>query len=209
MGFSTGEHNPWQDFPADDYEAHMRHPNVQQLQMLNAIVREQASDYPCDRALYVGICTGNGLEHFPRGVVGLDINPEFLKLCAERHPRMRGRLELVRIDLNQELWRGGKVGLIVANLALEYIDAGRFIEQCRLAGDASTVISVVFQENRGVGRVSSSDVESVKVFNGFHREIEENELIEHFRSEGLQIVNRRAYELPNGKVFVRLDARFG
>lgn len=206
--FGKHVHNPWKDFPAADYENHMRHPNVQQLQTLNRIVREQSSSYASARVLYIGICTGNGLEHLPGNIVGLDINPDFLKICAERHPDMRDRLEVVQIDLNKDLWEGGKVDLIIANLALEYIDVGRFLEQCRLASHATTVTSVVFQENRGIGCVSSSDVESVKVFKGFHREIEEQDLAERFRCAGLKILNRRAYELPNGKIFVRLDARF-
>ena len=37
--------NPWKDINLDDYEQHMSSENVQQLQTLNKLMKEQLSSY--------------------------------------------------------------------------------------------------------------------------------------------------------------------
>lgn len=55
--------NPWKSVLLSTYEAHMALSNVQQLQTLNEITREQLHQYPVNSIAILGVAGGNGLEH--------------------------------------------------------------------------------------------------------------------------------------------------
>ena len=55
--------NPWTSFDIADYERHMSHENVRQLQMLSQLFKSQYADHRPKKLLYLGVCSGNGLEH--------------------------------------------------------------------------------------------------------------------------------------------------
>lgn len=55
--------NPWEEIDLSDYETHMSLDSVQQLQAMNAIMKNQFSDYPVTTAMVLGVAGGNGLEH--------------------------------------------------------------------------------------------------------------------------------------------------
>ncbi|MBM3315539.1 class I SAM-dependent methyltransferase, partial [candidate division WOR-3 bacterium] len=93
----TAADNPWLHVPAADYEAHMGPQGADQSRPLAELF---AGFYRKSRpaALAVpGCATGNGLECVDPAVtkrlVGIDINPEFLRVAAERLPRLRGIAE--------------------------------------------------------------------------------------------------------------------
>ena len=100
--------NPWYHISPADYENHMADPAVRQLQLLNRVFREQYRDYPPGSLVYLGICTGNGLEHIDSEVTdtvwGLDVNEEFLALCADRYGTRINDLRLVKVDINHTLF---------------------------------------------------------------------------------------------------------
>ena len=56
--------NPWEEISLEDYENHMSLDSVNQLQTMNAIMKEQFSAYAADTAMILGVAGGNGLEHF-------------------------------------------------------------------------------------------------------------------------------------------------
>lgn len=200
--------NPWPGIGAQDYETHMAHPALRQLQTLSEMVRDQIADHPARSILYLGVSTGNGLEHVPTTtgrIHGIDCNPEFLEVCRKRHATRLPGLELHCLDLNADCLQGIKVELILANLILEFVDTDAFLRQVQAAMQETTVLSVIFQERRGVGMVSDSGVAAVKVLSGFHREIQRETLIVDLASIGCHPIFESSTVLTDGKVFVRMD----
>lgn len=55
--------HPWQTVPLSDYENHMQLSQVQQLPLLNQIMKEQLTAYPIQSVVILGVAGGNGLEH--------------------------------------------------------------------------------------------------------------------------------------------------
>ena len=55
--------NPWKDILLSDYENHMSLESVQQLQVLNKLMKQQFYTYDIDSIMILGVAGGNGLEH--------------------------------------------------------------------------------------------------------------------------------------------------
>lgn len=81
----------------------MQLDTVMQLQTLSEMMREQFALCEADSVMVLGIAGGNGLEHAERcafeRIYGVDINPDYLKRCAERYPRLDGVLQRICADL--------------------------------------------------------------------------------------------------------------
>lgn len=58
--------NPWVDIDLKDYEGHMKHDSVMQLQALNEMIKEQFATYPVHDIMILDIAGGNGLEHITK-----------------------------------------------------------------------------------------------------------------------------------------------
>lgn len=98
--------NPWTDISLDDYEKHMSLSSVNQLQTMNAMMKEQFEAYPVKSAMVLGVAGGNGLEHVRpekyAAVYGIDINRQYLAAVAERHADLAGILQCLCVDLTSE-----------------------------------------------------------------------------------------------------------
>jgi hypothetical protein len=203
--------NPWYSISPGDYENHMSDPAVQQLQLLNRIFQEQYRDYPPQTLVYLGVCTGNGLEHIDPDVTdsvwGIDVNEGFLALCADRYARRIKNLQLLKVDINHALLEATNVDLIIANLVLEYIDTERFFRQIDKIAGAATVTSLVFQDNKSIPAVSPSGTTALQVLSGFHRDLDLPGLENLIAAAGFHIFKTLTYNLPGGKDFVRVDFR--
>ena len=98
--------HPWQEIALSDYENHMSLDSVLQLQGMNAMMRDQLAFGTGGAVMILGVAGGNGLEHIRkdkwRRVYGVDINAEYLRETARRHPELEGVLECLQVDLAQE-----------------------------------------------------------------------------------------------------------
>ncbi|NTW84105.1 MAG: methyltransferase domain-containing protein [Chlorobiaceae bacterium] len=203
--------NPWPGITAADYEAHMSHPDVLQLQALNSIFQSQYEDYLPETLLYIGICTGNGLEHLrpevTRTVYGIDINEHFLKLCTARYAGSISSLQTRCLDLNHAYFSESTVDLVVVNLVLEFIDSERFIGQLRQVMKKGTVVSIVFQIRHDAPQISSSGVKAMDVLSGFKREVDREFLEKQLYMAGLVRIREQSRIMGDGKELVRIDFR--
>lgn len=201
--------NPWPVIGVADYEAHMSHPAVRQLQAINSIFRSQYEDYMPEKLLCMGIGTGNGLEHVrtetTRIVYGIDVNDSFLETCRSRYADRIGLLQTRLIDLNHDYFTEDTVDLVVANLVLEFIDILRFIGQLKLVSQAGTIVSMVFQVIHNAPFVSCSGVKAIDCLSGFKQEVERDVLEAQLRCEGFVLINELHHMLHDGKELVRLD----
>lgn len=150
----------WSTMKPNDYDAHMAHPNVAQIQKLNAIIKEQFllldDSFKQKYVAILGITNGNGLEHVIDcnidKVIGIDINPEFLQQCRVRYPRMLDNLQLYQLDLIHEASEVCKkitsCHLILANLLIKHIHLHNFINCIKNLPHEHRIVSCVIQSSR-------------------------------------------------------------
>jgi SAM-dependent methyltransferase len=98
----------------------------------------------------IGCSTGNGFEHInterTRRVVGIDINPDYLKILNTRFGGRIPRLELIKADITDPDFLIDPVSMVFAGLVFEYVDvlcALRNIIRCLAAGG---ILLAVLQE---------------------------------------------------------------
>ena len=201
--------NPWTSFDIADYERHMSHENVRQLQMLSQLFKSQYADHLPKKLLYLGMCSGNGLEHIDARVTdtvyGVDINTSFLDVCRARYGASGYNLVLKTIDLNHAFFTDDKVDLIVCNLILEFVDVERFFEQVRLASHDDTVVSLIFQKKNAVQVVSNSGVVAIQKLKDFNQEVKEADIEARIAEHGYQVRSKLKTTLIDGKELIRID----
>ena len=201
--------NPWEKIDLDDYEKHMSLDSVQQLQKMNAIMKEQFDAYPVKTAMVLGVAGGNGLEHVRldkyQTVYGIDINKEYLQAVSERYKDLGDVLQCRRVDLSGNLAALPKAELVIANLLIEYI--GYFVFQNVIRKTDPRYVSCVIQINTD-NEKWVSDSPYIHVFDDLdqvHFQMEEEALVEAMDVIGYSGIMRKAEPLPNGKALLRLD----
>ena len=211
--------NAWNNIKPDEYDAHMSHPNVAQTQMLNRIVKEQFQMLSHERGLgscaaILGITNGNGLEHaIPcdiTEIIGVDINKAFLDECKARFTSLEPRLMLLQLDLTKDTLKSiealSKCDLIIANLLIKHIHLDNFVKIIAGLPKRRRIVSCVIQVNPDGIAVSHSGFEHVFDKIAKLREEENEELItQSMKENSFMLINRSVYDLPNGKLFIRLD----
>lgn len=202
--------NPWTQMPLTLYEKHMSLANVAQLQALNRLMKAQWESYPqASSAVVLGVAGGNGLEYCGdhlQEIYGIDINPDYLKNCAQRFSTMLGdRLKLIQMDLRGPQAKLSAVDLAIADLLIEYVGVPIFCQ--RLAQAAIPCASCVIQSSGPQQDFVSASPYQAQ-FQGIgelHRDVDEMELTAEFEKFHYALIYRDVVELPNGKRFVRLD----
>lgn len=200
--------NPWKDISLSDYENHMSLESVQQLQVLNEIMKNQFYTYDIDSIMILGVAGGNGLEHIDckkiEKVYGVDINQSYLQECKTRYAKLGETLETICVDLMQEEIQLPYVELVVANLLIEYIGYECFQKVIRAI--RPKVVSCVIQINEDDAFVSDSPY--IHAFDGLdeiHHQMNGYYLINAMERTGLHKLLEAEYDLPNGKKFLRMD----
>lgn len=201
--------NPWEEISLDDYEKHMSLDSVQQLQSMNAIMKEQFTAYHVDTATMLGIAGGNGLEHVSpdkyRKVYGVDINAEYLHTVSQRYTELSGVLECLKIDLINEAEKLPQAQFLIANLLIEYIGYRAF--QQAILQTAPKYVSCVIQINTNEEQwVSESPyLHAFDRLDEVHHQMEETALTAAMSEIGYSLILQKSYPLPNGKALMRLD----
>ena len=206
--------NPWRQFPHDTYEKHMGHENVRQLEMLSHIFGEQlavVADVSAPTLAVLGITGSNGLENIEAGrykaVIGIDINGEYLRICRERYGWLP-ELELHQLDLMTEKDRAVNIlkhsDLITANLLVKHIHLENFVD---IVGKLEKpIVSITIQYNPDGSIISQSGYEAAFEDIVEHGEnSDESALDIAMCNLGYEQICRTEYELPNEKIFIRLD----
>jgi hypothetical protein len=213
--------NPWRQLPHDTYEKHMGHENVRQLETLSRIFSDQlalVTDIQKPTIAILGITGGNGLENIKAGdklllagrykaVIGIDINEEYLSICRNRYIHLP-ELELYQIDLMTEKERAVKIlkqaDFITANLIVKHIHLDNFID---IVGKLhKSVVSVTVQFNPDGISLSHSGYEAAfEDIQKHGQNHDEAALTAAMCEAGYSMISRKEYELPNKKLFIRLD----
>jgi len=149
MNRKNNNQNPWLFIPASDYEAHMGSNGVGQLSVLNSIFKDVLQDIRPRSMAVLGCGTGNGFEHInpqiTQKVLGIDINPKYLKILHKRHGDRFPGLELACSDLYIITYPDHSFNLIHAALVFEYVDIEKMLNKVSRWLTKGGVLSVVLQ----------------------------------------------------------------
>ena len=201
--------NPWNEIKLDDYENHMSLDSVNQLQTMNAMMKEQFEAYPVETSMVLGVAGGNGLEHVSKDkyktVYGVDINEEYLCEVDKRYPQLQGILKCLKIDLINEADKLPEAQLVIANLLIEYIGYPAF--QKAVQKIDPEYVSCVIQINTDTAQwVSDSPyIHAFDKLDEVHHQMEDRALEQAMKKIGYSLILNTLKDLPNGKALQRLD----
>uniref|UniRef100_UPI00293052EE class I SAM-dependent methyltransferase n=1 Tax=uncultured Flavobacterium sp. TaxID=165435 RepID=UPI00293052EE len=126
------ESSPWNEIPLEDYENHMSHNSVGQLEILNFLTKKYLDKIKPKICLFIGVAGGNGLEHIDntitQNVIGVDINQSYLDVTKERYEQKINNLELINFDIATDTKVFCKADFIWAGLVLEYTGIDKSLE---------------------------------------------------------------------------------
>jgi len=199
--------------PAADYEGHMGSPGVRQLEFLSRVFGELVREFDPESLLLLGCATGNGLERIESGrlrrLVGLDINPEYLEICRERHGKRLPGLELVRADFASFEAGTASFDFVHAALFFEYVDSESAMRKISRWLKPGGILAVVLQLPHGSGgNVSETEFEGVKVLEAAIRLVDPDVLRRLARRFGFSEARFSRERLASGKEFFTGVYRF-
>ena len=195
--------SPWNEIPLEDYENHMSHNSVGQLEVLNSLTKKYLNKIKPRTCLFLGVAGGNGLEHIDntitQNVIGIDINQGYLDKAKERYEEIITSLELIKFDITTDTKVFCKADFIWAGLVLEYTGIDKSLEFSinNLQRDGNLIISI--QSNNGVQSVSQSGIESMQKVGSIFQLINPDILVQKAIKLGLKLIENEESFFPNGK----------
>ena len=127
--------NPWLDIPLADYESHMALPHVAQAQLLSDIFADALSRYSAHAVAVLGCGEVNGFDRISTEVtecvVGVDLNPDYVRELRTRFNHRIPNLELFVGDVQTDEFAFSPVELVFAPLLFEYVDPDAVLRKIR------------------------------------------------------------------------------
>ncbi len=205
--------NPWLSIPFGDYESHMAHEDVGQLQALNKIMKSKI-DYLRPISVAVpGCATGNGFEHINSKITkvtyGIDINLKYLDVVQERFGKSIDNLNLICADLNHDEIDVTQMDLIFAGLIFEYLDLKVVLPKIYKMLGCDGLLVVVLQNSINGKFVSDTAYSTLENLNTYSKQISEFDFAALAAKNGFNKTNRETYKLNEKKEFVILTFRKG
>jgi SAM-dependent methyltransferase len=198
--------NPWLQIPWSDYEAHMALPEVAQAQALSSLMATALAEYSPASLAVVGCTAGNGFEHIDTGrtrrVVGIDINPDYLRILEARFGGKIPGLELIEADIAAQGFRIDPVSMVFAGLVFEYVDvlcALRNIAGC--LGVGGYFVSVLQQPSAESAPVTVTSYKSLELLAPIMNLVPPMEFSGMCNSLGFRMIRTDTLPLKKGKAF--------
>ena len=156
--------------------------------------------------LVCGCSTGNGLEHIDPGftdrLVGLDINPDYIRIAGERHGRRLPFLELYCTDIEDLTFVRHSFDLIVASLFFEYVIPARVLPKLAQWLRPGGQLAVTLQlPSPGNEPVTPTPFRSLRRLTPIMKLIPPEQIKNICLRLGLNCTNEAEIELPTGKTF--------
>lgn len=198
--------NPWLGIPAADYEGHMSHASVRQLQALNDLFCEIVKTFEPRRLVVLGCATGNGFEHIrpdvTEAVFAVDVNQSYLDLVGERFGNRLPGLELVCSDVLDADLEPESFDHVHAGLIFEYVKPPRLLRRIASWLEPSGVLSVVIQlPSDRSAPVTDTSYQSLKLLEPVMRLVDPADLTAAARKVGLSERRSSNVDLQSGKKF--------
>jgi hypothetical protein len=197
--------NPWLNIPLADYEGHMCSPEVQQLDALSELLGVALGRCLPTSVAVLGIAGGNGLDQvdprITKRVVGLDLNPLFLKEVRNRYGETCN-LDLHCVDLAEQRVECEPVQLVHAALVFEHAGVDRCLENAVSLVGPDGALSAVLQLPSEVGQVvGSSDFPSMLRLKDHFSLVDPFWLSRELARRGFRIIHEVHRSVPAGKRF--------
>jgi hypothetical protein len=196
--------NAWNTIPLEDYELHMQHKTVGQLQLLSNLTKKYLEKLSPETAIFLGVAGGNGLEHIDNNVTkqvfGIDINQSYLDETKRRYKDQISNLNIVNIDIAiRTTEKITKANLIWAALIFEYVAADKCFEFINNNIQENGFLVATIQENNGVSSISQTGIETIKSAGQIFRLISDSDLVSVADKFGFNKIDFEENVLPNGK----------
>jgi uncharacterized protein (TIGR02246 family) len=166
--FHRKDHNPWLAIPADEYDAHLAHPAVQQRTFLDRVFADALAQHKPRSIALLGCATGGGLEyvdaHATDRITAVDSNPAYLAATRSRYAGRLPQLELLEADLQTCDLAPVSYDLIHCALVLEYVDPEIVLTKAAPWLSARGALVVVLQlPSEEIAAVTPTESESLKL----------------------------------------------
>jgi hypothetical protein len=195
--------NIWEQVPLEDYEKHMRHETVGQLQLLNELTEKYLKWLTPETIMFLGVSGGNGLEHIDNRVTkkvhGVDINNKYLIETKIRFESRIPNLILSHLDIAHRPVEIARVNLVWAALIFEYVEMSHGFKFINSNIQEVGYVVITIQVNNGVSSISKTGVESVKLIGQIFKPVDSNELLACADEHGFEFIKSEVNGLPNGK----------
>jgi hypothetical protein len=193
----------WNRIPLQDYEAHMSHELVGQLQLQNRLIKKYLNLTKPSCFLYAGVTGGNGLEHIDKEIARevhcVDINQEYLDIVRSRFSANIPGLSLHCIDIRTEPTLICKADMIWASLLLEYTGVKESVRFFTLKINPGGHLVVTIQADHKSHSISDTGILSIRSLEGCFRLIDPEFLKDVLDMNGFVIVGEEENFLQSGK----------
>jgi len=193
----------WNQIPLEDYEKHMQHKTVGQMQLLSELTKKYLERFQPASAMFLGISGGNGLEHIDneitKNVWGVDINSKYLEATQARFQNKISHLYLENLDISLNQKTLEKVNFLWAALIFEYVPLENGFEFIRNNLQTNGNLIITIQSNNGITSISQTGVESIKAVGQIFQIVESSLLLEFAEKAGFSLMDSEENFLPNQK----------
>jgi predicted TPR repeat methyltransferase len=198
--------NPWLTIPLEDYERHMSHHLVGQSSLLNSLTKKYLDEIKPERAIFLGVAGGNGLEHIDNNITqrvyGIDINPDYLNTTFRRYKNSIAYLQLLNLDIAKNSESICKADFIWAALVLEYTGIDKALEFCTNNMSKGGHLMVSIQSNSNKESISPTGIESIKNAGQMFSIVHPENLISKALKKEFILKDREENILPNEKSII-------
>jgi SAM-dependent methyltransferase len=158
--------NPWLDISLADYEGHMALPQVAQARLLSDVFACALGQYSPESVAVLGCAGGNGFERIDsetiERVVGVDLNPDYIRQARARFERKFRVLELFTSDVETDECVFAPVDLVFVGLLFEYVDTGVVLTRiCSLLRENGILVTMVQLPHAAIPEVTPSPYASL------------------------------------------------
>jgi ubiquinone/menaquinone biosynthesis C-methylase UbiE len=198
--------NPWLKIPLEDYEAHMAMPSVGQAKMLSDAFAWALETHAPSSVAVLGCAGGNGFDRLPDDsgmrIIGIDINPDYIKHARCRYKSRLPGLEFVVADIERSRFRFAPVDLIFAGLVFEYVDLGSTLRNIRpMLNTGGSLVAVLQLPSSNMNPITPSPNKSLGLLDVHMRLVPED----YFTSCALEtefvVTSTRKVQTTGGKRF--------
>lgn len=197
--------NPWLDIPLSDYEGHMSSTKVAQMQTLNELFADALADLRPKSVAVFGCAAGNGFEHIDsditKRVVGIDINPNYLRVLRDRFSDNVCNLTLVKQNFASTKFSIPPVEMAFAALVFEYIaiEQGiRNISKSLIPG--GTLVAALQLPSTASAPVTKTQFSSLETLAPIMTLLEPDKFTQACAVYGLNLKAKRTIPMKQGKV---------
>jgi SAM-dependent methyltransferase len=198
--------SPWLDIPLADYEGHMALPGIGQAEMLAAQFAGLLDKWSPTSAAVIGCAGGNGFDRVrvdvTKRLVGIDINPGYIRELAYRYAATIPGLELYVRDIQAPIEKIEPVDLIYAALVLEYVEPVAALRNLKALCRPNGILAAVLQlPSADLPPISESPFTRLKDLGAALHLVSPAVLVSCASDQGFTLHSTRNLRLSSGKEF--------